>query len=158
MPMGKGINNKTMLDDINMTIYTLYDYISDKHSLCKPATLNSLIQRDCGCSFNPECYRTGQCLWKEEINGVRNYKQKRKTEEEEDSEGKKGGEEVQPSTDGRCLVAKATLNRQNNGNMALFSELSSNLTPLLVTSSFSGIFSSESDSSPVRLTDMWMLY
>lgn len=41
---------------------------------------------------------------------------------------KKRGEEVQPSTDGGCLVAKATSNSQNNGNMALFSELSSNVT------------------------------
>lgn len=62
---------------------------------------------------------------------------KRRRGKKKRERGKKG-EEVQPSTDGGCLVAKATSNRQNNGNMALFSELSSNVTffLFLVTNSF----------------------
>lgn len=91
-------------------------------TLYKPTTL---IHLDCSCS---SWMQQDQSMCLKKGNKQREKLQAREEEKKEGDSREKMGEEVQPSTDGGCLVAKATSNRQNNGNMALFSELSSNVT------------------------------
>lgn len=88
--------------------------------------------------------------------------------QKETREGKKKqGEKVRNRTTGWggpashrwwVLVARATLNRQNNENMALFSELSSNVTFFPHHELFSGICSIETDSSLANITDTRTIY
>lgn len=90
--------------------------------------------------------------------GVENENQRRKG---------KGGKKVRNRRTGWggpasrrwwVLVARATLNRQNNENMALFSELSSNVTFFPHHELFSGICGVETDSSLANLKDTRTIY
>ncbi len=101
---------------------------------------------------------TGGCKFSRISEGVENENQRRKG---------KGGKKVRNRRTGWggpasrrwwVLVARATLNRQNNENMALFSELSSNVTFFPHHELFSGICGVETDSSLANLKDTRTIY